>query len=84
MHSVCQGFDWAGLESCAVVVDALTPLAIFLVVDGEGRTGGLEEVVKGGGVGNDEVPFSEDDVFDAELLGPSFLVGTSESVFSNP
>ena len=42
-HDVCnavsEGFDRAGGGAVAVVVDALAPLSVLLVVDGEGCNG---------------------------------------------
>ena len=85
VDAVSKGFDRAGWEASALMVDALSSLAILLVINLEGGTCGLKQGVQWSCVGDDVTSVgAEGDIPDSELFGPALLVVPSESVFTNP
>lgn len=84
MHSPGKRLDRTGVETSAVVVDALTPDAILLVVNNEGGTGGLEQLGQGGSVWNDSLSMPENDTLNLKLLGALLLLVSRPSVLTNP
>jgi len=65
-----QGSHRAGDVPCALIVYALTSLAILLVGDGKGGMGGSIEFLQWCRVGDDCLILSaKNNIFDAESLG---------------
>ena len=64
-------------------MEALTSDSILLVVNDQGHSGGLEEVMEGGSVGNDIVSLPKNDVLYPELLGAAPLPVARVGVLSN-
>ena len=65
-----KSLNWAGNVSCAMVVDALSSLAIFLVSNFEGGMGCHKKFRERGSIGNNGmVSPSERDIFNTKALG---------------
>ena len=79
-----NGFDRARCESCAVVVDALAALTIFLIGDFQCGVGCRQELAPWSIVWNDGVVSSaQDDVFDTKSLRSCSPLGGCVGKFSN-
>lgn len=83
VNTVGQGDDWTGGKASALMMNALPSDAILLVVNSESGACGLQELVEWGSVWDDMLISPEGHTFDLKLLGPSALLATVPSVFTN-
>jgi hypothetical protein len=80
---MCKGFDWAVGISGALMVNALTTDAVLLVVNDKCGGSGFEELSEWRCVRDYVLAIPEDHVFNLELLGAPFLLGSRPGVLSN-
>ena len=80
-----KGLDWAGPDTCAVMVDALSFETILLVCDGKGGMGCQQQLRERSCVRNDSlVSSSEQHILDTELLCSTTLGTWCVGIFSHP